>query len=51
MIPYFESLIEQLPTNPRLQAHIEALNNSFIESGTDDLTTIERTERAETAGN
>jgi len=51
MIPYFESLAEQLPANPRLQAHIEALNNSSLESDTDDLTTTERTERAATAGN
>ena len=51
MIPYFESLAEQLPANPRLQAHIEALSNSSIESDTDDLTTTERTERAATAGN
>ena len=51
MIPYFESLAEQLPANPRLQAHIEALSNSSIESDTDDLTTSERTERAATAGN
>lgn len=51
MIPYFESLAEQLPANPRLKAHIETLSNSSIKSDTDDLTTTERTERAETAGN
>ena len=51
MIPYFESLAEQLPTNPRLQAHIETLSNSSTKSDTDDLTTTERTDRAATAGN
>ena len=51
MIPYFESLAEQLPTNLRLQAHIETLSNSSTKSDTDDLTTTERTDRAATAGN
>ena len=50
MIPYFEWLAEQLPENPRLQAHIETLSNSSNESDTDDLTTTERMERAVTAG-
>ncbi len=51
MISYFESLAEQFPENPRLQAHIETLSNSSNESDTDDLTTTKRTERAATAGN
>ena len=51
IIPYFESLAEQFPANPRLKAHIEALSIVSGQSDTDDLTTTERTERAATTEN
>ena len=46
ILPYFEALAAEMPENPRLAAHIEALSNPPIESGTDGQTETTRMERA-----
>ena len=50
MVPYFETLADQMPDNHRLRAHLEALVNPPTEAGTDDLTETVRMERAPNSG-
>jgi len=46
ILPYFEALAAEMPENPRLLAHVEALSNPSIQSGTDGQTDTPRMERA-----
>jgi hypothetical protein len=46
ILPYFEALAAEMPENPRLLAHVEALSNSSIQSGTDGQADTPRVERA-----
>jgi len=46
ILPYFEALVTAMPENPRLLAHVEALSNPSIQSGTDGQTDTPRMERA-----
>jgi len=46
ILPYFEVLAAEMPENPRLLAHVEALSNPSIQSGTDGQTDTPRMERA-----
>ena len=47
MIPYFETLADQMPDNQRLRAHLEMLTNP---PNTDDLTETDRMKRAPRSG-
>ena len=47
MIPYFETLADQMPDNQRLLAHLEMLTNP---PNTDDLTETDRMKRAPRSG-
>ena len=46
ILPYFEALAAEMPENPRLLSHVEALSNPSIQSGTDGQTDTPRMERA-----
>ena len=46
ILPYFEALAAEMPENPRLLGHVEALSNPSIQSGTDSPTETTRMERA-----
>ncbi len=46
ILPYFEALAVEMPENPRLLAHVEALSNPSIQSGTDGQTDTPLMERA-----
>jgi hypothetical protein len=50
MVPYFETLADQMPDNQRLRAHLEVLRNPPTEADMDDLTKTVRSERALKSG-